>query len=152
MVRRDDELPTQRIAGVEYLSCEWCGQAVSQLGTRTPRRYCKRSHRQRAFEARKHGEPMLRDKPAVAGVQSATGPEPVAVEPDPPAAAPVVVPLPQRPSRPEPPKAPTGPSRPVIPLPDPAVPRVRQKRLFPPFPRRAEQTELFADDEVQPDA
>jgi hypothetical protein len=56
------ELPRQRVAGIEYLSCEWCGEAVSQLGTRTPRRYCKRSHRQRAFEARRLGVPMRRDR------------------------------------------------------------------------------------------
>ncbi|MFE3654607.1 hypothetical protein ACFXO2_43810 [Streptomyces sp. NPDC059152] len=62
-----DALPTRREGGSEYLSCEWCGEAVDQIGTRTPRRYCKRSHRQRAFEARKHGEPMrrLRGEPAV---------------------------------------------------------------------------------------
>lgn len=57
-----DDLPVQRAAGVEYLSCEWCGEAVSQVGTRTPRRYCKRSHRQRAFEARRLGVPMARDR------------------------------------------------------------------------------------------
>jgi hypothetical protein len=48
-----DQLPDQRSAGTTYLSCEWCGTPVSQLGTRTPRMYCKRSHRQRAFEARR---------------------------------------------------------------------------------------------------
>jgi hypothetical protein len=48
-----DELPTQTIAGVKYLACGWCGEPVSQLGTRSPRLYCKRSHRQRAFEARR---------------------------------------------------------------------------------------------------
>ncbi|TGG77870.1 hypothetical protein D8771_26595 [Streptomyces albus] len=57
-----DELPKQRVAGVEYLSCEWCGEAVSQLGSWSPRRYCKRSHRQRAFEARRLGLPMKRDR------------------------------------------------------------------------------------------
>ena len=57
-----DELPRQRVAGVEYLSCEWCGEAVSQLGSWSPRRYCKRSHRQRAFEARRLGLPMKRDR------------------------------------------------------------------------------------------
>lgn len=62
-----DELPTQRLAGVEYLSCEWCGAAVSQLGTRTPRRYCKRSHRQRAFEARRLGMPMMRERQEASG-------------------------------------------------------------------------------------
>ncbi|MCY0923214.1 hypothetical protein OS965_34620 [Streptomyces sp. H27-G5] len=43
--------------------CEWCGAAVSQLGTRTPRKYCQRSHRQRALEARKLGLPMKKDRP-----------------------------------------------------------------------------------------
>ncbi|MFI1532780.1 hypothetical protein [Streptomyces griseus] len=57
-----DELPKQRVAGVEYLSCEWCGEAVSQLGSWSPRRYCKRSHRQRAFEARRLGQPMKRNR------------------------------------------------------------------------------------------
>ncbi|MFF6787252.1 hypothetical protein [Streptomyces sp. NPDC012510] len=49
----NDDLPDQQGAGIRYLSCEWCGQPVSQLGTRTPRRYCRRSHRQRAYEARR---------------------------------------------------------------------------------------------------
>jgi hypothetical protein len=102
-----DELPTQRILGVEYRSCEWCGAAVSQVGTRTPRLYCKRSHRQRAFDARKHGEPMLKDRPARDGsARRPAVPAPAApaeqllvpsvpeVVPDPPAALPVVVPLP----------------------------------------------------------
>ncbi|MYS37222.1 MULTISPECIES: hypothetical protein [unclassified Streptomyces] len=57
-----DELPKKKVAGVEYLSCEWCGEAVSQLGSWSPRRYCKRSHRQRAFEARRLGQPMMRDR------------------------------------------------------------------------------------------
>ncbi|WP_457493413.1 hypothetical protein [Streptomyces sp. P5_D11] len=60
----NDELPVQRVAGTVYLSCEWCGEAVSQLGTRTPRRYCKRSHRQRAFEARRLGVSMAKDRAA----------------------------------------------------------------------------------------
>ncbi|MFD3940236.1 hypothetical protein ACFWSP_35425 [Streptomyces sp. NPDC058618] len=97
----NDELPTQRVAGAEYRSCEWCGEAVSQLGTRTPRLYCKRSHRQRAYDARRYGEPMLRDRPATAGavaaelpVVPAPAPPPAPVVPDPPAAPPVVVPLP----------------------------------------------------------
>ncbi|WP_399554100.1 hypothetical protein [Streptomyces anulatus] len=57
-----DELPKQRVAGVEYLSCEWCGEPVSQLGSWSPRRYCQRSHRQRAFEARRLGLPMKRNR------------------------------------------------------------------------------------------
>lgn len=48
-----DELPEQRETGGRYLSCEWCGEPVNQVGARTPRRYCKRSHRQRAYEARR---------------------------------------------------------------------------------------------------
>ncbi|MCX5278422.1 hypothetical protein OHB27_43590 [Streptomyces virginiae] len=36
---------------------------MSQLGTRTPRKYCQRSHRQRALEARKLGLPMKKDRP-----------------------------------------------------------------------------------------
>ncbi|MGW4510164.1 hypothetical protein ACWENO_36560 [Streptomyces sp. NPDC004436] len=43
--------------------CVWCGEPVSQLGTRTPRRYCQRSHRQRALEARRLGLPMKKDRP-----------------------------------------------------------------------------------------
>ncbi|MEU3137574.1 hypothetical protein ABZ691_33015 [Streptomyces sp. NPDC006854] len=57
-----DDLPTRRIAGVEYLSCEWCGEPVSQLGSWSPRLYCQRSHRQRAFEARRLGQPMKKDR------------------------------------------------------------------------------------------
>ncbi|MEU5138102.1 hypothetical protein [Streptomyces californicus] len=82
-----DELPRQRVAGVEYLSCEWCGEPVSQLGSWSPRRYCKRSHRQRAFEARRLGVPMKKDRDqeeAAAAVPAAPAVE--AVLPDPPAA------------------------------------------------------------------
>ena len=43
--------------------CQWCGEPVSQLGTRTPRKYCQRSHRQRALEARRLGLPMKKDRP-----------------------------------------------------------------------------------------
>ncbi|GAB2778267.1 hypothetical protein [Streptomyces daliensis] len=57
-----EELPTQETASGAQIRCEWCGEPVSQLGTRTPRRYCKRSHRQRAFEARR-----LRDLRELAG-------------------------------------------------------------------------------------
>ncbi|MEU3978429.1 hypothetical protein [Streptomyces bacillaris] len=78
-----DDLPTQRVAGVEYLSCEWCGEAVSQLGSWSPRRYCKRSHRQRAFEARRLGVPMKKDRgqeqeqPAVQAAAAEPGPSAV---------------------------------------------------------------------------
>jgi hypothetical protein len=80
-----DELPTQRVAGVEYLSCEWCGEPVSQLGSWSPRRYCKRSHRQRAFEARRLGVPMKKDR----GKETVDTKAAVSVDivaPDPPAA------------------------------------------------------------------
>jgi hypothetical protein len=70
-VMSSDELPRQRVAGVEYLSCEWCGGAVSQVGTRTPRRYCKRSHRQRAFEARRLGVPMMHERQKASGTPAA---------------------------------------------------------------------------------
>jgi hypothetical protein len=92
-----DELPTQRVAGDEYRSCEWCGEAVSQLGTRTPRRYCKRSHRQRAFEARRLGVAMARDR----GQEDRTPPpvlEPVREE----APAPDPVPAPDPAAKPRP--------------------------------------------------
>ncbi|WP_123083606.1 hypothetical protein [Streptomyces sp. ADI95-16] len=48
---------------------------MSQIGTRTPRRYCKRSHRQRAYEAERLGLPMRRDR--VAAVQPVV-PAPIA--------------------------------------------------------------------------
>lgn len=51
--------------------CVWCGAAVSQLGTRTPRKYCQRSHRQRALEARRLGLPMKKDRPPKAPKPSA---------------------------------------------------------------------------------
>lgn len=79
------ELPIQRHAGVEYRSCEWCGEAVSQLGSRSPRLYCKRSHRQRAFEARRLGQPMLRNRDQD---QLAVQAPAAVVVPDPPAAPP----------------------------------------------------------------
>lgn len=68
------ELPTRRQAGAEYRSCEWCGEAVSQLGSRSPRLYCKRSHRQRAFEARRLGRPMQRDRDQVQPVVEVEAP------------------------------------------------------------------------------
>ncbi|MCJ7725318.1 MAG: hypothetical protein MUP76_02870 [Acidimicrobiia bacterium] len=37
--------------------CAWCGGAIPESGgPGRPRRYCRRSHRQRAFEARRLGE------------------------------------------------------------------------------------------------
>lgn len=86
-----NELPVQRQAGVEYRSCEWCGEAVSQLGSRSPRLYCKRSHRQRAFEARRLGQPMQRDRGKEAAVVQAPAAD-VVVVPDPPAAIPPAAP------------------------------------------------------------
>ena len=36
--------------------CAWCGGAITPASTvGRPRRYCRRSHRQRAFEARRAG-------------------------------------------------------------------------------------------------
>jgi hypothetical protein len=51
----NDDLPLTT-AKPKFRPCEWCGEMVDQLGTRAPRLYCKRSHRQRAFEARKRLE------------------------------------------------------------------------------------------------
>ncbi|MFE5986013.1 hypothetical protein ACFQ63_40950, partial [Streptomyces wedmorensis] len=52
----------------EYQSSAWCGEPASQLGSRSPRRYCTRSPRQRAFEARRLGVKMKwqRDQEAAA--------------------------------------------------------------------------------------
>lgn len=47
-----DDLPLTT-SRPKFRPCEWCGTLVDQLGTRAPRLYCKRSHRQRAFEARR---------------------------------------------------------------------------------------------------
>lgn len=105
-MRSEDQLPVRRVAGVEYLACEWCGEPVSQLGTRAPRRYCKRSHRQRAYEERRYGDGVRQEDRRVsksspapaAGEQLLPVPAPASEErvllPDPPAAAPVVIPLP----------------------------------------------------------
>lgn len=41
------------------LVCEWCGVEFVRRGQRGPvPRYCKDSHRQRAYEARRYTEPM----------------------------------------------------------------------------------------------
>ncbi|MFF5707406.1 hypothetical protein ACFY7H_33710 [Streptomyces sp. NPDC012794] len=56
----DDDVILRKV-GPE--GCAWCGEPVSQLGTRTPRLYCQRSHRQRALEARRLGLPMKKDRP-----------------------------------------------------------------------------------------
>ena len=40
----------------EVRHCAWCGGAIPETGgPGRPRRYCRRSHRQRAFEARRLG-------------------------------------------------------------------------------------------------
>ena len=37
--------------------CAWCGEAIpSRAGPGRPARYCRRSHRQRAYEARREAE------------------------------------------------------------------------------------------------
>lgn len=37
--------------------CAWCGERMAQTATRgRPRRYCRRSHRQRHYEARREAE------------------------------------------------------------------------------------------------
>lgn len=125
-----NELPVQRQAGVEYRSCEWCGEAVSQLGSRSPRLYCKRSHRQRAFEARRLGQPMQRDRGKE--TSAAQAPAVDVVVPDPPAAPPPA-PLP---------KFPSLPARMV-----PPGPRPGRRSLLPPPPgkRRPEPT-LFDEE------
>ncbi|WP_327167107.1 hypothetical protein [Streptomyces zaomyceticus] len=152
-----EELPTQRVAGVEYLSCEYCGEPVSQLGTRTPRKYCKRSHRQRAYELRAQAERIeqaQREATVAALARATLRRRPPAAPrtpppPDPPAVRPVVVPAVQVPApAPLPPPMPRPAPQPVIPLPDPAVPRVKQRSLFPSFRRRPERQGLF-DDQVQ---
>ena len=42
----------------EITPCGWCGRGMPSGGNGRPRVYCKRSHRQRAFEARRLGEVM----------------------------------------------------------------------------------------------
>lgn len=39
-------------------TCAWCGGAFAVTSVGRPREYCKRSHRQRAYEARRLGERM----------------------------------------------------------------------------------------------
>ena len=39
----------------EETACPWCGGVVYQPATGRPRRYCRDSHRQRAYEARRLG-------------------------------------------------------------------------------------------------
>lgn len=134
----DEELPTQRVAGIEYLACEWCGEAVSQLGTRTPRRYCKRSHRQRAFEKRRLERARAAEPTPEPGELPARPPLPPPTE-----WLPIREPSPDLDARldalagPEPDDEPDDPDpvspvqRSSLPLPPPGP---RGKRLFPPFP------------------
>ncbi|MER6257828.1 hypothetical protein ABT224_41575 [Streptomyces sp. NPDC001584] len=164
-----DELPTQRVAGVEYRSCEWCGAAVSQLGTRTPRLYCKRSHRQRAYDARSHGEPMLKDRPpgpkskkpvklALIPEPAASPPAPAAL-PDPPAAVPVVVPVvrPIPDPLPKPARRRSGMTASAIPL-SPHADGVREGldprgwlRAFDAYEERLQGQGALFEDQEQPD-
>ena len=46
-----EELPNE--TGPTTRPCEWCGEPVLQSAVGRARLYCKRSHRQRAFEARR---------------------------------------------------------------------------------------------------
>ena len=39
-------------------SCDWCGDPLAASSSGRPRRYCRRSHRQRAYEARLLAERM----------------------------------------------------------------------------------------------
>lgn len=42
----------------DVLWCEWCGEPFERPGDRGPvPRFCKRSHRQRAYESRRYGGP-----------------------------------------------------------------------------------------------
>jgi hypothetical protein len=45
-----DELPTTTEG---QRPCDWCGEPVVQPRMGRTRRYCQRSHRQRAYEARR---------------------------------------------------------------------------------------------------
>ncbi|HTT89676.1 MAG TPA: hypothetical protein VMF65_08965 [Acidimicrobiales bacterium] len=43
----------------KYLACAWCGKPIDQSGgAGRPRRYCRRSCRQRDFEARKRAREL----------------------------------------------------------------------------------------------
>ena len=47
----------------QILRCRWCGRELApSTGPGRPREYCRRSHRQRAFEARRLGERMGLDR------------------------------------------------------------------------------------------
>jgi hypothetical protein len=48
-MKADQELPRDKASR----PCEWCGEPVPQPATGRPKLHCKRSHRQRAFEARR---------------------------------------------------------------------------------------------------
>lgn len=48
----DEELPERAVRGAGHRPCDWCGEPVIQIGMGRRRAYCKRSHRQRAYEAR----------------------------------------------------------------------------------------------------
>ena len=41
--------------------CLWCNAPIEQSGTGRRKRYCSRSHRQRAYESRKYGIPTVYD-------------------------------------------------------------------------------------------
>lgn len=50
----DQELPdVPDAAGRPARPCEWCGAPVEQPATGRARLHCKRSHRQRTYEARR---------------------------------------------------------------------------------------------------
>lgn len=45
--------------GTRQLTCAYCGQPFAAgPDARTPPRYCSRSHRQRAYEARQHDQQL----------------------------------------------------------------------------------------------
>lgn len=130
--------------------CAWCGETIRQSGVGRSRDYCRRSCRQRAYEARKNREAVVA---AVAAAVARSRPDSTRDErPEPddstrdetqpqvnPPIPPPAVPASTRPAVP--------PARQTMPTPDMSKPKRERGSLFPPFRGKPRQSSLFDDQE-----
>jgi type IV secretory pathway VirB10-like protein len=142
--------------------CAWCGSEVTQPATGRSRDYCRRSCRQRAYEARKQREAVVAAVAAAVArtVSSRDGrPSPTDASRDETESSQVAAPssvergdfliAPPAPST----QQPALPVRPSMPLPDPAVPRGKKRRsILPPFPRRSSSQPVLFEESSPPES
>ena len=54
--------PVTIVTVMKIIPCRWCGRGMPANPRGRPRQYCRQSHRQRAFEARRRAERMGLDR------------------------------------------------------------------------------------------